>query len=141
MTTTNNDNNENISYYFEENTDLNNANEDAAQNDLLFDIDKFLYNFDNMNNNDPLLNDEIFVQMKNYDINFNVKQLVLICEYYGLTKDIRLNKLKKQDIIEQIILFENNTDNIGIVIKRKEMWYYMNELKNDKLMKKFILWN
>ena len=141
MTTTNNDNNENISYYFEENTDSNNDNENAAQNDLLFDIDKFLYNFDNMNNNDPLLNDEIFVQMKNYDINFNVKQLALICEYYGLTKDIRINKLKKQDIIEQIILFENNTDNIGIFIKRKEMWYYMNELKNDKLMKKFILWN
>ena len=85
-------------------------------------------------------NDDIFTQMKNYDLNFNVKQLLLICDYYGLSKDVKVNKLKKQDVIEQIILFENNTDNIAVVIKRKEMWYFMNELKQDKFMKKFIIW-
>jgi len=86
-------------------------------------------------------NDDIFTQMKNYDLNFNVKQLLLICDYYGLSKDVKVNKLKKQDVIEQIILFENNTDNIALVIKRKEMWYFMNELKHDKFMKKFIIWS
>ena len=86
-------------------------------------------------------NDDIFTQMKNYDLNFNVKQLLLICDYYGLSKDVKVNKLKKQDVIEQIILFENNTDNIAVVIKRKEMWYFMNELKHDKFMKKFIIWS
>ena len=86
-------------------------------------------------------NDDIFTQMKNYDLNFNVKQLLLICDYYGLSKDVKVNKLKKQDVIEQIILFENNTDNIVVVIKRKEMWYFMNELKHDKFMKKFIIWS
>jgi hypothetical protein len=92
---------------------------------------------------DPLSfqNDDIFTQMKNYDLNFNVKQLLLICDYYGLSKDVKVNKLKKQDVIEQIILFENNTDNIAVVIKRKEMWYFMNELKHDKFMKKFIIWS
>ena len=74
--------------------------------------------------------------MKNYELNFNVKQLLLICEYYGL----KMNKMKKQDIIEQIILYENNTDNIEMVIKRKELWYYMGELKNDKIMKRFVIW-
>ena len=69
-----------------------------------------------------------------------MKQLLLICEYYGISKDIRVNKLKKQDIIEQIILFEKNMENIEITIKRKEMWYYMSELKNDKMMKKFVIW-
>ena len=78
--------------------------------------------------------------MKDYELNFNVKQLLLICEYYGISKDIRVNKLKKQDIIEQIILFEKNMENIEITIKRKEMWYYMSELKNDKMMKKFVIW-
>ena len=48
--------------------------------------------------------------------------------------------MKKQDIIEQIILYENNTDNIEMVIKRKELWYYMGELKNDKIMKRFVIW-
>jgi hypothetical protein len=83
--------------------------------------------------------DELFIEMKNYELNFNVKQLMLICEYYEM-KDIRANKLKKQDIIEQIILFETNPENIEVVTKRKELWYYIDELKNDKMMKKFVIW-
>jgi hypothetical protein len=83
--------------------------------------------------------DDIFIEMKNYELNFNVKQLMLICEYYEM-KDIRANKLKKQDIIEQIILFETNPENIEVVTKRKELWYYIDELKNDKMMKKFVIW-
>lgn len=83
--------------------------------------------------------DNIFIEMKNYELNFNVKKLMLICEYYEM-KDIRVNKLKKQDIIEQIILFETNPENIEVVTKRKEMWYYIDELKNDKMMKKFVIW-
>ena len=83
--------------------------------------------------------DELFIEMKNYEVNFNVKQLMLICEYYEM-KDIRANKLKKQDIIEQIILFETNPENIELTTKRKELWYYIDELKNDKMMKRFVIW-
>jgi hypothetical protein len=83
--------------------------------------------------------DELFIEMKNYELNFNVKHLMLICEYYEM-KDIRANKLKKQDIIEQIILFETNPENIEVVTKRKELWYYIDELKNDKMMKRFVIW-
>lgn len=83
--------------------------------------------------------DDVFVEVKNYELNFNVKQLMLICEYYNM-KDIRTNKLKKQDIIEQIILFESSLENIEIVTKRKELWYYIDELKNDKMMKRFVIW-
>jgi hypothetical protein len=82
---------------------------------------------------------DIFIEIKNYELNFNVKQLMLICEYYNM-KDIRVNKLKKQDIIEQIILFETNPENIEIATKRKELWYYIDELKNDKIMKRFVIW-
>ena len=84
--------------------------------------------------------DDIFLEMKDYEMNYNVKQLMLICEYYDILKDVRTNKLKKQDIIEQILLFEKNMENIEITMKRKELWYYINELKNDKMMKKFVIW-
>jgi hypothetical protein len=84
--------------------------------------------------------DDIFLEMKDYEMNYNVKQLLLICEYYDILKDVRANKAKKQDIIEQILLFEKNLENIEITIKRKELWYYINELKNDKMMKKFVIW-
>jgi len=83
--------------------------------------------------------DKIFIEIKNYDLNFTIKQLTQICEYYNLSKDIKINKMKKQDIIEQIILFENSFENYATVLKRKEMWYYMGELKNDKLMKKMVI--
>ena len=84
--------------------------------------------------------DDVFLEMKDYEMNYTVKQLMLICEYYDILKDVRTNKLKKQDIIEQILLFEKNMENIEITMKRKELWYYINELKNDKMMKKFVIW-
>lgn len=84
--------------------------------------------------------DDIFTQMKLYELNYNIKQLLIICEYYNLLKDIRANKSKKQDIIEQIIFFENNPENVEIVNKRKELWYYIDELKNDRIMKRFVIW-
>jgi uncharacterized protein Yka (UPF0111/DUF47 family) len=131
-----------------------NANTNGPENILLFlnekqdkvnnniDIESFLQQFHNLecDNFTEQFDDEIFTQMKNYELNFNVKQLLLICEYYVLLKDVKMNKMKKQDIIEQIILYENNTDNIEMVIKRKELWYYMSELKNDKIMKRFVIW-
>jgi hypothetical protein len=80
---------------------------------------------------------KVFMDMKDYELNYNVKQLSLICEYYGL----RITKQKKQDIIEQIVIFENTMENIVITMKRKELWYYINELKNDKMMKKFVIWS
>ena len=140
----------------------NNANENITFN-LIDDIENDNYNY-NDNDNDyysanntltaefyELMNkgeggsssdcqyDKVYIEIKNYDLNFTVKQLTQICEYYNLSKDIKLNKMKKQEIIEQIIMFENNDDNYDIVLKRKELWYYMNELKNDKQMKKFVI--
>ena len=94
---------------------------------------------DSMKKCSGIQDDDIFFEMKNYELNFTVKQLTLICEYYTI-KDIKTNKLKKQDIIEQIILFESDPENIEIVTKRKELWDYMDELKNDKMMKKFVIW-
>ena len=84
--------------------------------------------------------DDIFLEMKDYEMNYTVKQLMLICEYYDILKDVRANKAKKQDIIEQILLFEKNMENVETTMKRKELWYYINELKNDKMMKKFVIW-
>jgi hypothetical protein len=47
--------------------------------------------------------------------------------------------MKKQDIIEQVILFEHDPNNIEIVERRKRMWFYINQLKEDKFMKKYVI--
>uniref|UniRef100_A0A6C0JYQ4 Uncharacterized protein n=1 Tax=viral metagenome TaxID=1070528 RepID=A0A6C0JYQ4_9ZZZZ len=127
-------NEENITFFLNDETGCN--------DDELMD----LYNLQNELNELEIygnLGDEsgdIFLEMKDYEMNYTVKQLMLICEYYDILKDIRTNKLKKQDIIEQLLLFEKNVENVEITMKRKELWYYISELKNDKMMKKFVIW-
>ena len=94
---------------------------------------------DNINNNTIINMDNMYPEIVNYKINFTVKQLMQICEYYGISKNMKSAKANKEEIINNIVLFENNPDNYSIVIKRKLMWYYIEELKSDKFMKKFVL--
>ena len=63
-----------------------------------------------------------------------------ICEYYGIAKNIKASKCKKQDIVSTIIYFENSLENYDIVLKRHKMWAYMRELLEDPKMKRFLLW-
>ena len=75
-----------------------------------------------------------------YSKNYNVSQLLKICEYYDLLKCVKMAKYKKMEIISAIIMFEQDAENNEIVLKRRQMWFYMNELLNDKYMKKYIIW-
>ena len=82
--------------------------------------------------------DEDAVTIINYNINYTIKELMLICSYYGISQNIKINKCNKEEIILALVTFENDTKNQEIVFKRKNMWFYVNELKNDKFMKKYI---
>ena len=87
-------------------------------------------------------NDEdVFVsQTLNYEVNFNVKELMLICEYYGISKTVKNNKCNKSEIINFLVNFENDPQNEEIVCRRRNIWFYISEIKNDKFMKKYVLW-
>jgi hypothetical protein len=116
-----------ISFYVEE-------IEKVQEND--FNIDELMAEIENIE-----LNDELTVpQMINYHENYTVKELLLICEYYGFAKNIKNNKYNKEQIIDFLVMFESDINNSDIVFKRQNMWFYINELKNDKFMKKYILW-
>jgi hypothetical protein len=75
-----------------------------------------------------------------YDEEYTVKDLMKICQYYGIAKNIKASKCKKSDIISTIIYFENSAENIKIVNNRHKMWAYMTELINDSKMKQYLLW-
>ena len=79
-------------------------------------------------------NDEAF-----YEQEYTVKDLLKICSYYGLDKDIRTSKCKKQDIISTIVYFESLPENSEIVQKRNRMWAYITELLHDPKMKKYVI--
>jgi hypothetical protein len=75
-----------------------------------------------------------------YMENYTVKDLILICDYYGFSKEIKANKLSKELIIQCLVDWELDMKNYKIVKKRQQLWHYINELKNDKFMKKYVLW-
>jgi hypothetical protein len=81
-----------------------------------------------------------FPYMINYSENSTVKELLLICDYYGFAKELKANKCNKEQIIQILVEFEMNPLNSDVVYKRRTAWFYANELKNDKFMKKFVLW-
>jgi hypothetical protein len=117
-----------ISYYIEE--------VERVENKLDFNIEDLMNEIEQTD----LEEDLSFPHMINYHENFTVKELLLICEYYGFAKDLKNNKFNKEQIIEYLVSFESNPTNTDIVFRRQNMWFYINELKNDKFMKKFVLW-
>ena len=99
-------------------------------------INSFLQEFENI----EVYNDLLFPQTINYIENYTVKELLLICEYYGFAKGLKNKKYNKNAIANFLVEFEINPSNNDIVFKRKNMWVNINELKNDKFMKKYVLW-
>jgi len=73
-------------------------------------------------------------------LSLTVKQLMLVCEYYGISKGVKMCKFKKNDIMETIIMFESDLNNRDIVMKRRKRWHWLNELKTDKILKKCVIW-
>ena len=120
---------DNIIFSLDEN-EQNNANESE------FDMNEILMQVEEMVVNDDLMVPHII----HYHENFNIKELLLICDYYGFGKELKANKYNKDMIIHYLVEFESNHINNDIVFKRQNLWFYINELKNDKFMKKYILW-
>lgn len=104
-----------------------------------FDITDIVADAKNKIIEDEELEDqELEEKLTNYSY-MTLKQLNLICDYYGITSYIRITKCNKEDIINTLVFYENAYENYEIVVKRKRMWKYLAELKNDKFMKKFII--
>ena len=125
---------ENINFFLNEDDSNDELNNNISLNDILKEINadegSYLQNTDNL-----------FHEVVNYNINYTVKQLLQICDYYNILKEVKMTKCNKEEIINTIVLFESNPDNYNISCRRKKCWFYINELKNDRFMKKFILWN
>ena len=108
---------------------------------ILNEINNFSYSeIGNNNENDWYPTSDLIAKSIDYHTNYNVKQLLTICDYYGLLKEVKINKFKKPELILFLLDFEENMENSLIVYKRKQLWYFIEELKNDKFMKKYILW-
>jgi hypothetical protein len=79
--------------------------------------------------------DFFLMQQLHYKDNFLKKDLERIADYYEISK----RKKKKDQLINDIILFELNPINFEITERRKTMWYYMEEILNDNYLSKFLI--
>ena len=132
----------NISFLLEDNLDTNVDNEKTCNYEQI--LSSFSTHINMTNSIDNLLyfkgkqfygNDELFYK------DFTIKNLMKICKYYGISKFINASKCKKQYVIDSIIFFENQIENVEMVQQRQKMWAFMTEIMNDKHMKKYIIWN
>lgn len=86
-------------------------------------------------------NDEyIFFDHLNYSLNYTVKELMIICDFYNISKELKSKKANKETIIQAIQIYESDHINYENVAKRHNFWFYMRELKNDKFMRKYVIW-
>jgi hypothetical protein len=116
------------------NDDINNTNDiylNADFNNIINNSENYIENSD----------DEKVSQIINYRLNYTVKDLTKICEYYKIDKLVKSHKYNKEDIIQYIVSFESNYSNKEIVERRQLLWFCINELKNDKYMKKYVIWS
>lgn len=135
---TNNDNNIFLCY-----KELNESKHKNSEEKDLYDLLNHFFNLPN--NQDNLFNNQHFQYFitKNtytndalfYDKEYKLKDLIKICAYYGL---VLLSKYKKQEIIDEIILFESIPENAELVRERHQMWAYVTELLQNKKMKKYV---
>ena len=78
--------------------------------------------------------DNLVAQHVDYFENYTLKMLHHIANYYEIPK----RRLKKEELIELIIQFENESENSLNVYNRKRCWHYIHELQNDTYFGKYV---
>ena len=141
--------NNNISFLLEEKDDKNEQEKEE------FDFSNFVKEMDELTKDDTLVinynNPELLYYVEKsvfanedeiyYSEKYTIKDLMKICCYYGIDKNIKSSKCRKQDIISTIVFFEGQPENAEIVYKRHNMWAYMTELIADPKMRGYLLWS
>ena len=112
------------------------------------------------------MEDRILALSLSYDTNYKITDLSKIAEYYSISltklndiensnakvnsnansntnaKNKKKNvKKKKDELIKDIVQFEEDELNTNVVNRRKELWFYIDELKSDKYLQKHIIFN
>lgn len=77
----------------------------------------------------------IIFEEQDYMDNYTRKELDRIAEYYNISK----RKKKKLQMVEEIVAFENDFLNDHIVSQRKLLWFYVEQIKCDNYLSKFLI--
>ena len=98
-----------------------------SEDDYAYEYD---YSMDAMAGMDDYIASEL-----DYQTNYIKKDLEKIADYYEISK----RKKRKDQLIEDIVLFEKDPVNVQKVYQRKKMWRYIEEIKKDKYLRQFLI--
>ncbi len=79
--------------------------------------------------------DDYLASELDYQTNYIKKDLERIADYYEISK----RKKRKDELIEDIVLFEKDPVNIQKTYQRKKLWRYIEEIKKDKYLRQFLI--
>ena len=79
--------------------------------------------------------DDYIAMEVDYQTNYIKKDLERIADYYGISK----RKKRKDELVEAIVIFEKDPDNLSVVFTRRKLWGYIDEIKRDKYLSKFLI--
>ena len=82
-----------------------------------------------------LYSDLYFAEVLDYKDNYTKKQLEFIAWYY----EIKTRKKRKEELAEEIVIFEKAEENYDLVQRRKMMWFYIDEISNDSYLSKYLI--
>jgi hypothetical protein len=139
---------ENIFYYVKEVKNNTNSNKIIDLNELKNEINynsiqETFETFEIFNYNGETelttqeLQDKAYILENDYLNNYTVKSLGQIMDYYELNK----KNLKKDEIIQILVIFESEPQNEPLVEKRLRLWENIKELKKDKYFSKYIIFD
>ena len=151
-----NNNNNNIFFFLEEKTEENNnsseiekmlqeleeeANDEDAREIINYNLTEIEENKNIYYSTKKIYDEKYGINNEEFYEAYNIKQLLRICNYYDIEKNVKIAKYKKQDIIASIVYFESLPENYEIVNNRHRMWCYITELLHNSKMKKYIIWS
>lgn len=140
----NNENNENDDQNDEEkNGEENENNDENDENDENDDSETNIHNKENFDTFDDFFLQDcegdtenlLYVKKVDYMENYRVEELKKIAKFY----EIPAQRKKKEDLVEEIIVYEDCLENLEKVQRRMLYWGYLEELKADPYFKQFVI--
>ena len=126
----------NLQYSLQENKK---NNDQVSYEDILQEVDildEALPDLEYIYEDETLLGmDDYLASELDYQTNYIKKDLERIADYYEISK----RKKRKDELVEEIVLFEKDPVNIQKVYQRKKLWKYMEEIKKDKYLRQFLI--
>jgi hypothetical protein len=113
------------------NEKVNNENMTFNMDDLMEEVNK-KYDEKSIINSEQM--DEYIALETDYTINYVIPELQHIAKYYELS----VRKKNKGELVQDIVIFEMDPNNIHIVSRRQYLWECLEQIKSDGYLCNFL---